>query len=96
MGAVHKFDLTSDVTHLVVGDTDTPKYKFVAKERLDVVCVLPSWIEAVKESWMSAGEVDVLGLEKEHRLPILHRLNICVTGFADREQSEPTLPSTNI
>lgn len=90
MGAIHKFDLTSDVTHLVVGDTDTPKYKFVAKERLDVVCVLPSWIEAVRESWMSGGEVDVSTLESEHRLPILYKLNICVTGFADRKHNALT------
>lgn len=89
MGATHKFDLTSDVTHLVVGDTDTPKYKFVAKERLDVVCVLPSWIEAVREAWMAGGEVDVLALEKEHRLPVLYNLKICLTGFADREQNGP-------
>ena len=33
MGAVHKFDLTSDVTHLNVRAYDNPKYKFVAKSR---------------------------------------------------------------
>ena len=83
MGAVHKFDLTSDVTHLVVGDTDTPKYKFVARERLDVKCLLPSWIDAVRESWMEAGKIDVSALEEQHQLPTLYRLNVCVTGFVD-------------
>jgi len=84
MGAVHKLDLTSDVTHLIVGDTDTPKYKFVAKERPDVKCVLPSWIEAVRMSWLEGGDTDVEGLEREHRLPTFTSLRLCVTGFDDR------------
>ncbi len=84
MGAVHKLDLTSDVTHLIVGDTDTPKYKFVAKERPDVKCVLPSWIEAVRVSWLEGGDTDVEGLEREYRLPTFTSLRLCVTGFDDR------------
>ena len=83
MGAVHKFDLTSDVTHLIVGDSNTPKYKFVAKERPDVKCLLPSWIDAVRASWMEGGETDVNALEIAHRLPTLMGLKICVTGFDD-------------
>ena len=83
MGAIHKFDLTSDVTHLIVGDSDTPKYKFVAKERDDVKCLLPSWVEAVRLSWMDGGETDVESLEKQHRLPTFAGLRICVTGFDD-------------
>lgn len=87
MGAVHKYDLTSDVTHLVVGDTDTPKYKFVAKERLDVKCVKPGWLGAVREVWMSAGDPDVKALEEEYKLPPFFNLKICVTGFLDGEQA---------
>lgn len=83
MGAIHKFDLTSDVTHLIVGDTDTPKYKFVARERTDVKCLLPTWIEAVRDSWIAGGETDVELLEAEHILPAFHGLKICVTGFED-------------
>ncbi|KAL8795071.1 MAG: hypothetical protein Q9195_002368 [Heterodermia aff. obscurata] len=83
MGAVHKFDLTSDVTHLIVGDSDTPKYKFVAREREDVKCLLPSWIDAVRLSWMEGEEADVQALEREHALPIFAGLRICVTGFDD-------------
>ena len=85
MGAVHKFDLTSDVTHLIVGDSNTPKYKFVAREREDVKCLLPSWIEAVRLSWMEGEEIDVQALEREHALPTFAGLRICVTGFDDRE-----------
>ncbi|KAL8697196.1 MAG: hypothetical protein Q9201_007254, partial [Fulgogasparrea decipioides] len=83
MGAVHKYDLTSDVTHLIVGDADTPKYKFVAKERPDVKCLLATWVEALRESWMEGGEPDVQALESRYKLPTLHNLRVCVTGFED-------------
>ncbi|KAL8709997.1 MAG: hypothetical protein Q9220_005268 [cf. Caloplaca sp. 1 TL-2023] len=83
MGAVHKYDLTSDVTHLIVGDADTPKYKFVAKERPDVKCLLPTWVEALRELWIEGGEVNVQELEARYTLPALHNLRICVTGFED-------------
>ena len=85
MGAVHKLDLTSDVTHLIVGDSDTPKYKFVAREREDVKCLLPSWIEAVRLSWMEGEDINVQALEREHSLPTFAGLRICVTGFDDRK-----------
>ncbi|KAL9587450.1 MAG: hypothetical protein Q9212_000266 [Teloschistes hypoglaucus] len=83
MGAVHKYDLTSDVTHLIVGDVDTPKYKFVAKERPDVKCLLPTWVEALRELWMEGGDPDVQALELRYKLPTLHNLRVCVTGFDD-------------
>lgn len=83
MGAIHKPDLTSDVTHLIVGDADTPKYKFVAKERPDVKCLLPTWVEALRELWMEGGEPDVQALGLRHTLPALHKLRVCVTGFED-------------
>lgn len=85
MGAVHKFDLTSDVTHLIVGDHDTPKYKFVAKERADVKVMLPSWIDAVRAMWLEGGATDVDAAESQHMLPTFHGLRICVTGFDDLE-----------
>lgn len=83
MGAVNKYDLTSDVTHLIVGDSDTPKYRFVARERPDVKCLIPTWIDAVRQSWMDGGETDVDALEIVHRLPTFMGRNICVTGFDD-------------
>jgi len=86
MGADHRFDLTSDVTHLVVGHVDTAKYRYVAKERTDVRVVLPSFIEAVRDSWMQGGTTDVATLEEAHRAPALLGLRVCVTGFDDLEQ----------
>ncbi|KAF3400291.1 S-M checkpoint control protein rad4 [Talaromyces pinophilus] len=83
MGAVHKYDLTSDVTHLLVGETNTEKYKFVARERSDVLVLVPEWIEAVRQSWMDGGDTDLHALEQKYRLPTFHGLSICVTGFED-------------
>ncbi|KAF2138858.1 uncharacterized protein K452DRAFT_85446 [Aplosporella prunicola CBS 121167] len=88
MGAAHKYDLTSDVTHLVIGHIFTPKYKYVAKERPDVKVVLPQWLEAVRESWLKGGDTDVAVLEETHRAPTFYDLRICVTGFDDLYQRQ--------
>lgn len=96
MGAVHKLDLTSDVTHLVVGSVDTPKYRYVAKDRPDICTLGPGFIEAVREAWMEGGEVDVAALQREHTLPAFFGLRLCVTGFDDqsmRRQLEETICS---
>ena len=84
MGAGHTYDLTSDVTHLIIGSIDTPKYRFVAKARPDVKVLLPSFIEAVRQSWMAGGETNVAKLESQHRVPTLWSLQICLTGFESR------------
>ena len=81
MGAVHKLDLTSDVTHLIVGNIETPKYKYVAKERPDIKALRPEWIYAVRDRWLKGDEVDVQALEEEWKCPPLACLQICVTGF---------------
>ena len=84
MGAQHTLDLTSDVTHLLVGSISTPKYNYVAKERPDIKVVSSEWVEAVRQSWMAGGETDVEDLEQTHRVPPLYGLTICITGFNDR------------
>ncbi|KAJ5479487.1 hypothetical protein N7530_004996 [Penicillium desertorum] len=83
MGAMHSIHLTSDVTHLLVGDTNSDKYKFVARERNDVVAMNPEWIEAVRHSWTQGEDIDIQALEKQFRLATLHGLKICITGFSD-------------
>ncbi|KAI9790810.1 MAG: hypothetical protein M1816_004768 [Peltula sp. TS41687] len=85
MGAVHKLDLTSDVTHLIVGDSNTPKYKYVARERPDVKVLTPDWIEAVRQLWIHDQEVDLQALEERYRLPVLAGLRICLTGIEECE-----------
>lgn len=86
MGAVHKLDLTSDVTHLIVGSINTPKYRYVAKERPDIKVLHSDWLEAVREAWMEGEEVNVAELEREHRFPIFFGLQICLTGFIDLDR----------
>lgn len=92
MGAVHKLDLTSDVTHLLVGHTNTPKYKYVAKERPDVIVLRPEWVDAVRELWIQGEDMDIGALEEQYRLPVFSGLRICLTGFEDRESSRGSLP----
>jgi hypothetical protein len=85
MGAAIKLDLTSDVTHLIVGSTDSAKYRYVAKCREDVKVLAPAWLEALRHVWLEGeDEMDVAGLEDRHRLPTFFGLKICLTGFDDR------------
>ncbi|KFY82197.1 hypothetical protein V500_10740 [Pseudogymnoascus sp. VKM F-4518 (FW-2643)] len=83
MGAQHKYDLTSEVTHLIVGEYDTPKYRYVAKERPDVKILTVGWIEAIRQLWISDKHIDLEALEAEHTLPTLATLIVCMTGFED-------------
>ncbi|KAL2815172.1 BRCT domain-containing protein [Aspergillus granulosus] len=83
MGAEHSYDLTSNVTHLLVGEINTPKYKFVARERSDVVVLRPEWVEAVRQSWMKGGDTDIYALEEHYKFPTFAGLAISITGFED-------------
>jgi hypothetical protein len=85
MGARCFFDLTVQVTHLLVGDITTAKYNYVAKERPDIKVVLPEFVRAAREAWMNGDEIDIQQLEDKHRAPTLYGLHICVTGYTDRE-----------
>jgi DNA replication regulator DPB11 len=88
MGAEHKLDLTSDVTHLIVGDSNTAKYKYVAREREDIKVVQLEWVEAVRQAWMQGDDFNLDATEHEYRHPTFAGLRICVTGFEDCELSE--------
>lgn len=85
MGAQHRYDLTSEVTHLICGAYDTPKYHYVAKERADVKILTPEWIEAVRQLWIHDQAIDLEELERGHTLPTFATLRICMTGFEDRK-----------
>ena len=86
MGAHHALDLTGEVTHLIVGDSNTPKYRYVAKERPDIIVLDPAWIDAVREVWIDGGDVDSQGLERTYRCPTFAGLRICITGFNDQAE----------
>jgi hypothetical protein len=104
LGGQHKYDLTPDCTHLIVGDYDTPKYRHVAKERPDVRVMAAGWVEAVRNLWVEDAEIDFLTLEKEWQLrtfetgggeptpdgsePQRRRLLCCMTGFEDPDERQ--------
>lgn len=89
MGAIHRYDLTLDVTHLIVGDYNTPKYRYVAKERPDVRPMTSKWIEAIRELWINDEEINMESLEREHILPTFHSLKFSMTGCDDRKKTLP-------
>ncbi|KAL6399208.1 hypothetical protein AUP68_17752 [Ilyonectria robusta] len=76
LGGVHKYDLTPDVTHLVVGDYDTPKYRHVARERPDIKAMDAAWIEALAELWKNDDDIDFRALESQHQLKPLEKRGI--------------------
>ncbi|KAK1088669.1 protein kinase activating protein dpb11 [Friedmanniomyces endolithicus] len=86
MGATFRLDLTTDVTHLIVGSITTPKYRYVAKSRPDIKVVSIDWLEAVRQAYMEGDDVDVVELEEKHKLGVFHGLQICVTGFDNLEK----------
>lgn len=95
MGATIKLDLTSDVTHLIVGSIDSAKYRYVAKSRDDVKVLSPTWLEALREVWMCGDDdLDVAALEKEYRMPTFFGLRICLTGFDNRTAPPPHTRAT--
>lgn len=90
MGGKHNLDLTSHVTHLLVGVSHAPtvehlteKYKRVAANGQDIQVLQPSWLEAVRQSWMTGEKFNLQDLEEEYKLPIFAGLWVCLTGFKD-------------
>lgn len=89
LGATHSLDLTSDVTHLLVGDINTPKYAYVSRERPDIHVLRPDFIDAVLRRWQAGEddtELDLAALEKEYKCPAFWGLRVCVTGFDNFEE----------
>ncbi|KAK8076595.1 BRCA1 C Terminus domain-containing protein [Apiospora phragmitis] len=68
LGGIHKYDLTPDVTHLIVGDYDTPKYRHVARERPDIKPMAVGWINAVRSLWVEDQDIDFAALEAQWQL----------------------------
>ncbi|KAJ6784045.1 hypothetical protein PWT90_00332 [Aphanocladium album] len=68
LGGIHKYDLTPDVTHLIVGDYDTPKYRHVARERPDIKAMDAAWIDEVSELWKFDEEINLRELEDKYKL----------------------------
>jgi DNA replication regulator DPB11 len=82
------FDLTMDVTHLVIGAITSAKYKFVAKSSPNVHVVLPEFVRALREAWMSGEEVDLDQFHEKYKAPVFLGLRISLTGFTDRKRPQ--------
>ncbi|CAK7209905.1 protein kinase activating protein dpb11 [Sporothrix bragantina] len=68
LGGVHKPDLTHEVTHLIVGDYDTPKYRHVARDRPDIKPMCIGWVDAILDLWTRDAPIDLPALEDAWRL----------------------------
>ncbi|EPS39230.1 hypothetical protein H072_7019 [Dactylellina haptotyla CBS 200.50] len=86
LGATWKQDLTSDATHLIVGDVTTTKYRYVAKQRPDVKPMKTSFIERAHEAWVSGEDIPVYQLEVDHAFPPFTGLRLCLTNINDEQE----------
>lgn len=92
MGGVHKYDLTPDATHLIVGNYDTPKYRHVARERPDIRAMDAAWVDTVSHRWKNVEPIDFAALEKEHELKAFEaRGSIPQTPQKDPPTRQPLL-----
>jgi DNA replication regulator DPB11 len=89
MGATYQADLTLEATHLIVGNYDTKKYRYVARERPDVRPMTMEWIEVLRELWINDTEIDMEVLERDYMMPIFATLRFSMTGCDDRMKLFP-------
>ncbi|KAJ4149950.1 hypothetical protein LMH87_010722 [Akanthomyces muscarius] len=85
LGGVHKYDLTPDVTHLIVGDYDTPKYRHVARERPDIKAMDAAWMDEIAELWRFDHAINLRQLEEKYKLRPLDKC-----GREPRAEDNPT------
>lgn len=92
MGAKTSLDLRSNVTHLIVGAINTPKYKYAAKNRLDLKLLLPGWIDEMHDAWINGTDIVVKTWEEQHVCPVFYGAKICLTNFHnERDRIEKVL-----
>lgn len=83
MGAIVNMDFTTTTTHLVAEKLNSLKYKFVAKNRLDVKVMGLHWINSLHALWVAGEDFDLRELEDKYKLPTFCGLNICVTSILE-------------
>ena len=90
------------MTHLIVGEHDTPKYRHVAKDRPDIRPMAAGWVDAVLKLWVQDTEMDFPALEQQWQLRVLETSGgdphaeppqrvplVCsVSGFEDAEERQ--------
>lgn len=89
MGARTKLDLCSDVTHLIVGEINTAKYKYAAKNRADLKLMQQSWIGDMHAAWLEGRDINVGDWEATNACPAFFGTDLCLTNFhEDRAELE--------
>ncbi|KAH7361494.1 BRCA1 C terminus domain-containing protein [Plectosphaerella cucumerina] len=100
LGGIHTYDLIVDVTHLIVGNYDTIKYRHVARERHDIKVMDGVWIDALTDLWTRDAPIDLPAVEAQWRLLPLEtngpapgdedrgRLACSISGFHDLEERQ--------
>lgn len=88
MGASIRANLTVEVTHLVVGHWDSPKYHYVAQFRPDVRPMTLDWILTVRNLWVNDQDINLDLLERQYTLPTLTSLKVSMTGCDDTEERQ--------
>ncbi|EPE04076.1 brca1 c terminus domain-containing protein [Ophiostoma piceae UAMH 11346] len=88
LGGTHKNDLTHEVTHLIVGDYNTPKYRHVAYERPDIKAMCIGWIDAVRDLWTQDAPIDMAALEADWQMKTFEKHGGFPTGGPDGKPIE--------
>ncbi|GAA5940149.1 hypothetical protein JCM1841_005964 [Sporobolomyces salmonicolor] len=85
-GAERHAGLQEDTTHLITDHPGGAKYKIALERRMHVM--LPSWLSAVREAWMSGNEVDYDEIERQHTMQPLYGVVATLTQFARGEYKD--------
>ncbi|CAK9439724.1 uncharacterized protein LODBEIA_P38240 [Lodderomyces beijingensis] len=78
LGGIQYDDLMTDVQYLIVGNRNTPKYKFCVKKRLDIVFLAEDAVLRIYEKWLMGEEQSSLQLE-HYRLPVFSGISACIS-----------------
>lgn len=83
MGGFYLADLMTDIRYLIVGRRDSDKFRFVVKNRYDVICLAPDAIDTVYKLWLEGEPKERLdpGL---YRLPIFDQMKLCVARIDEK------------
>jgi DNA replication regulator DPB11 len=96
MGGVHKTNLMTDVTYLIVGSRETEKYEYAARHRGDMTFLVPEYLPKLYERWSEGEELEDIEVElSKGRLGVFERLNICFTNIAGSREDLINLVKEN-
>ncbi|CAN6606771.1 hypothetical protein TRVA0_003S01970 [Trichomonascus vanleenenianus] len=89
LGGVFSQHLSEDVTHLVVGGRNTPKYQFAVRQRGDMVFLKPAFLPALFENWQKGDEFRDIDSElAKGKLGVFEGCSICFTNIEAGERRE--------